>query len=181
MNSYREPNFLLTRAQDGIWRRNHHHEILTGAYPTAWCLCEWLPRDDWGNPNDWPGEIYGRYPTEGRYNILQPFPNQRLDTLYLNSRVVRYIVWIAREHRHDNLATRVRALRDADARTDQDRENRIADMLHDAYPSFTGAASFANSPTTRTAVQNKLALLEAKEQRGELAQPRRRGMIQGES
>lgn len=178
-NPYGEPTFILTRGCDPIQRAGGglEHADVAAQYRSAWVLLEWLPAEHFGSPFDWPGEAYGPYPERGRYVALQPFPNQRLDTLYLNSRIVRMMAWHSREHRRDSLSKRQRALRAASERADAERQNRMADMLQDAFPSFTGPTSFANNPTTRTAVQNKYERLAEMERRGELQHAWPRGQV----
>lgn len=179
LNPHGEPVFLLTRGFDGVKRRDGHIERLDVAdqFRSAWILLEWQAPEEFGPESDWPGESYGPYPHRGRYVSLQPFPAQRLDTLYLNSRVVRMMAWRSREHRRDSLVKRRLAMRDHMERIDRARQDRIADNLQDAFPAFTGPTSFAHNPTTRTAVQNKLDLLEGMERRGELARARPRGSL----
>lgn len=177
---YGDPTFILIRGSDPIKRASGVLERSDAAHQfrDGWLLMEWLPPSEFGPESDWPGEQYGPYPHRGRYTLLQPFPRQRLDTLYLNSRVVRMMAWRSREHRRDSETKRRQAYRDSREQAERVRENHIADMLHDAFPSFTGPTSFANNPTTRTAVQSKLNTLEEMERRGGLQTPLPRGPVQ---
>lgn len=174
-NPYGEPVFLLTNGP--IRRTDGSLQYADGPiYKDCWGLVEWLPRTEFGLPAQWPGEEFGPFPIRGHYHLLQPFPCQRLESRFLNCEVVRRVAWISREHRHDSLRKRHEAFAEARQKEDTERERIIADCLQDAFPGFTGPTSFANNPTTRTAVQKKLELLEDAERRGQFNQRIPRGL-----
>ncbi|MGH7441583.1 MAG: hypothetical protein ACREKE_02795 [bacterium] len=176
-NPYAEPNFLLSLADETIPRTGGGVDRpIAPMFRHSWLLMEWRPREEFGSPEDWPGEQAGAYPLRGSYTILQPFPNQHPDSKFLNSTVVRRMAWISKRHRHDNFLKRMQIFSNQQASEDQERQERIEDMLQDAFPSFTGPTSFAMNSTTRTAVQNKLEKLEDMERRGLLNQNRPLGL-----
>ena len=177
-NPYGEPVFLLVRGAHPIKRKDGTVERPTlGRFAADWVLMEWLPREEFGAPEDWPGGPLGDFPWRGRYHMLQPFPGQELGSATLNPAVARRMAWISSNHRRDSLQARRAALAAHESEKDRIRQNRIADMLHDSFPAFTGPTSFANNPTTRTAVQNKLDLLEQMERDGKLKTQRPRGQV----
>lgn len=179
-NPHGEPVFRLAWGDQPIRRAGGTWEV---SEPTwhCWCLLEWLPSSEFGAPADWPGEFYGPWPARGRYVALQPFVGEegpaRLGTVSLNESVLARMAWIAREHRKDSVMKRKAAFAERRDRENAERQRIIADRLQDSFPAFTGPTSFMRSPTTRTAVQRKLDLIEERVRRG-LPVPSVRSLVQ---
>lgn len=182
-NPHDEPVFRLEWGSQPIRRAGGLWEVPEPTWH-CWCLLEWLPPSEFGDPAEWPGEYFGPWPTRGRYVALQPFINDAgptaLNSPALNVHVLARMAWIAREHRKDSLAKRKAAFAEYQRRQNAEKQRIVADRLQDAFPAFTGPTSFMHSPTTRTAVQRKLDLIEDRVRRG-LPVPSVRSLVQAPS
>jgi hypothetical protein len=164
MNLYGEPRFLLQWGADPIKRKGMSDVRLAPFLFNAWCLAEWRPAVEFGLPEDWPGDILGPYPDRGAYIVRQIFrygdtPDQ-LDCATLNLRVVEMIIHNCLEHQDDSLVEKRLRIEAEKAKEEEREVSKIADILEDASPRFTGPVSFGGQKGCKSVVQKKEEQIE---------------------
>ena len=161
-NLYGEPRFVLHWGPDLVHRRVAPAEHISFPPPQCWCLCEWLPAEEYGSEDSWPKEL--PYPSAGRYEPIIRFENDgvplQLDTRFLNLRVLNMMVYHTKKHRYDSLMKRKAALQEMREREEKAERDRIADCLHDAVPQWTDAVSYRGQTNTHSATQKKVEEIE---------------------
>ncbi len=123
----------------------------------CWALLWWVDQD-----SERPG-------AGGGYAVLQAFYTQdsgvfvptMLETVGLNLKVVTMMAGEAEKHRHDFAKIRHRQLERQRATANEAISGRIADILQDAMPQFTGPTSFgAAQGALPTVVERKVEQIE---------------------
>lgn len=122
----------------------------------CWALIWWVDTD-----SEHPGGA-------GGYAVLQAFWKQEdgqylptmLETQGLNLRVLTMMAAEAERHRHDFAALRHRLLLRQRARAGEAISGKIADILQDAAPQFTGPTSFSGKDALPTVVEKTVEQME---------------------
>lgn len=161
-NLYGEPNFIIIWGQTYTQRNGDGLSLLGHGIP-AWMLCEWHPAEDYGSPGQWDYKLLGPYPHRGRYEILQPFYERiggKVEHMPLNFATLEFMLPIIQKHKHDSIEKRKALMVEQKEKKEKELEDRIADRLQDACPSFTDAVSFAGQGNKHSAVQQKVEEIE---------------------
>lgn len=166
VNDFGDANFILLWGETRTIKDLAVPQPFIAPYFNCWILAEWRPAADFGHPDDWPREL-GPYPSRGGYVPLAVFRTPKgepvmLDTVDLNPGVLQMWVYLTLKHEHDRLALRKQVF-DADReRKEAAKVRRIADLLHDAYPSFGTAegVSFFGQANCNSVVKQKMDEIE---------------------
>jgi hypothetical protein len=118
----------------------------------CWALLQWVDTDS-------------EHPDHGGgYVVLQPFRQGLvpcdLDSEGLNLRVLKMMVYMAEQTRHQFIEMRAKVLERKRQQQEKELEKTLADYLHAQVPIFTGPTSFGTGDASQTLVQKKMEQIE---------------------
>lgn len=160
-NCFGHPNFILFWGQTRV-ERNGDGPFLTGRGTPAWFLASWAPPDEYAPIELWDNKLLGPFPTQGKYEILQPFYRRvagKLEHMPLNYRSLEMMVPVAIKHKHDSYLKRKAAFEKVQERKDHEIQEAIADRLQDSVPAWE-VGSFAGQGNTNSALRQKMDQIE---------------------
>lgn len=164
-NLYGEPNFILFWGQTHV-PRAINPACLLGENRPCWNLGMWRPPEDWGSPEDWDDQTLGAYPSQGAYDLLQPFyrsaatPGAGIEAMPISIGLIEAMISIIQAHKGDSFGKRKAAFQAQKDAQEKEQERHIDAVLADARPAFLDAASYRGQTSTRTALQKKIEELE---------------------
>lgn len=161
-NRLGEPNFVLMWGGDLIKQHGYTNEALTH-HLNCWVLAEWCDRDKFGLPKDWP-QGAGPFPYNGRYEILQVFRNgqipTRLNSAALNPGILGQLLQIIYRSKGDSIEKKKQALRKKEEREGLKMQEKIADRIEDAVPSFGEVFSAPGQVSKTSTIRRKMEQIE---------------------
>lgn len=100
-----------------------------------WVLEAWLPPDKFGDPEAWPEDELGPYPSMGDYEMIAAIPPVEFSPL----RIAKF-AGLIEASKLTSIWTRKNAAEERHAKIERDWDSKASDILDDAVPALGGFA-----------------------------------------